>query len=157
MCGHFFDFGLKSGLLQFDIGARKARILDGGDTKWSATTLNMVTTAIVRVLQQGEDETRNRMLYIQSFCVMQNEVLRALERATGGQRWQVEHMDSEEFIREVKGKADRDPSDAEARQDLISVLGIVDANWEGKEDFANPLLGLEGENLDQVVKGVINS
>jgi nucleoside-diphosphate-sugar epimerase len=153
VCGHFFDYGLKSGLLQFDVNARKAQIFDGGDIKWSATTIDTIATAVVRVLQK-EDETRNRMLYIQSFCITQNEVLRSLEQVTG-QHWQVEHVDSEEYIKEIKTETDRNPGDAEATENLVSVVGIVDANWEDKDDFANSLLGLKDENLDQVVKKVM--
>jgi hypothetical protein len=97
VCGHFFDYGLKSGLLQFDI---EAPILDGGEIKWSATTIETIATAVVRVLQK-EDETKNHMLYIQSFCVTQNEVLKSLERVTG-QSWQVENVDSDEYIREAR-------------------------------------------------------
>jgi nucleoside-diphosphate-sugar epimerase len=151
VCGHFFDYGLKSGLLLFDIEARKVRILDGGEIKWSATTIETIATAVVRVLQK-EDETKNRMLYIQSFCVTQNEVLKSLERVTG-QSWQVENVDSEDYIREARVRLDqRDPK---AQEDLVSALGIVDANWEGKDDFANSLLGLKTEDLDQVVRKVI--
>jgi nucleoside-diphosphate-sugar epimerase len=151
VCGHFFDYGLKSGLLLFDIEARKVRILDGGEIKWSATTIETIATAVMRVLQK-EDETKNRMLYIQSFCVTQNEVLKSLERVTG-QSWQVENVDSEDYIREARVRLDqRDPK---AQEDLVSALGIVDANWEGKDDFANSLLGLKTEDLDQVVRKVI--
>jgi hypothetical protein len=108
---------------------------------------------VVRVLQK-EDETKNRMLYIQSFCVTQNEVLESLERVTG-QSWQVERVDSEEYIREARVRLDqRDP---EAVENLVSAVGIVDANWEGKGDFANSLLGLKTEDLDQVVRKVIVS
>jgi putative NADH-flavin reductase len=151
VCGHFFDYGLKSGLLQFDIEACKARIFDGGEIKWSATTIETIARAVVRVLQK-EDETKNRMLYIQSFCVTQNEVLKSLEHVTD-RSWEVEHVDSEKYIREARVRLDqRDP---EAVEDLVSALGVVDANWEGKDDFANSLLGLENEDLDQVVRKVI--
>jgi putative NADH-flavin reductase len=155
VCGHFFDYGLKSGLLQFDIDPRKARIFDSGETKWSATTIETIATAVVRVLQK-EDETRNRMLYIQSFCITQIQVLKSLERITG-QKWQVEHLDSEKYIREMKREVDSNPENAEARENLVSVVGIVDANWEGKDDFANALLGLEDEDLNQVVQKVVES
>lgn len=151
VCGHFFDYGLKSGLLQFDIEARKVRIFDGGEIKWSATTIETIAQAVVSVLQK-EDETKNRMLYIQSFCVTQNEVLKSLERVTDWS-WRVEHVDSEEYIREARVRLDqRDPK---AVENLVSALGIVDANWEWKDGFANSLLGLKTEDLDQVVRKVI--
>ena len=153
ICGHFFDYGLKTGLLSFNVKERRARIYDGGDIKWSASTLETVGTGVAKVLEKP-DETRDRILYIQSFCVTQNEVLRSLKRVTGPE-WQVEDMDSEEFIKKTKAETDRDPNDAEARESLVSVVGIVDANWESKRDFANSLLDLEGEDMDEVVRRVI--
>jgi hypothetical protein len=154
VCGHFFDFGLKSGLLQFDLAARPARIFDGGDVRWSATTLDTIGTAVVRVLQRGE-ATRNGMLSIQSFCVSQNQVLAVLERVVAGGTWEVEHVDSDEFIRSFKGKLDE--GDPEAQKELVSVLGMVDADWERKEGFANELLGLQDEDLERVVRKVVAS
>lgn len=153
VCGHFFDYGLTSGLLQFDIATRKARIFDGGDIKWSTTTLETIATAVVKVLQK-EEETKNRMLYIQSFCITQNEVLRSLERITG-QNWEVEQRDSTTYIKALKETVEKFPDNAEAREELVSVVGIIDANWEGKENFANPLLELRTEPLDDIIKKVV--
>jgi putative NADH-flavin reductase len=156
VCGHFFDYGLKGELLSVDLGRRKMKVFDGGDGRWSASTLSRVGEAVVRVLQR-EEETRNKMLYVQSFCVSQNEVLRSLERATG-ETWKVEQVDSKTFIAEMKGVLDGEPSEEEksrASEALVSVAGIIDGDWEGKKGFANGLLGLEGENLDQVVKRVV--
>lgn len=155
VCGHFFDYGLETGLLSIDLKAHKARIFDSGDIKWSTTTIDTIATAVVRVLER-EDETRNRMLYIQSFCITQNQLLKSLERLTG-QSWQVEHLRSEDYIAETKAKVDRDPDNGEAREELVSVVGIVDANWEAKQDFANSLLGLQGDDLDQVLTRVIGN
>ena len=155
VCGHFFDYGLRSGLLRFDVKKRKARMFDGGEVRWSATTLETIATAVVRVLEK-EEETRNRMLYIQSFCVSQNEVLRALERVKGG-KWQVEDIKSEEYIEEVKKEMAARPDSAEAVENMVSVVGIVDANWEGKDDFANELLDLKGEDLDEVVRKALSA
>jgi putative NADH-flavin reductase len=156
VCGHFFDYGLKGELLSVDLGRRKMKVFDGGDGRWSASTLSRVGEAVVRVLQR-EEETRNKMLYVQSFCVSQNEVLRSLERATG-ETWKVEQVDSKTFIAEMKGVLDGEPSEEEksrASEALVSVAGIIDADWEGKQGFANRLLGLEEENLDQVVERVV--
>ncbi|MCJ1322936.1 hypothetical protein MMC15_008286 [Xylographa vitiligo] len=152
--GHFFDYGLQCGLLQFKIKERKVRIFDGGDIKWSTTTLDTIGMAVVRILQK-EDETKNRMLYIQSFCTTQNEVLGLLENVTGP-KWHIEYITSDEYINEVKQQHGSNLDSAEATEDLVSVVGIVDANWEGKDDFANSLLGLKGEDLDEVIRKTIN-
>ena len=154
VCGHFFDYGLRSGLLQYDLKAHKAQIFDGGDIRWSATTLETVALAVVRVLQK-EEETENRMLYNQSVCVSQNEVLKSLERLSG-RSWQLKHVSSDEYVKETQAKLEHNPDDAEEWENMVSVVGIVDANWEGKGDFANPLLGLKSENLDQLIRGIID-
>ncbi|MCJ1237446.1 hypothetical protein MMC14_005431 [Varicellaria rhodocarpa] len=112
-----------------------------------------IGAAVVRILQR-EDETKNRMLYIQGFCVSQNDVLKSLERVTG-RDWQVTHMNSEKSIRAIKGMSDKDPLNDDAVEEMVSVLGLVDSNWEAKDDLANSLLGLEAEDLDQVVKTVV--
>ncbi|KAG0651360.1 hypothetical protein D0Z07_2175 [Hyphodiscus hymeniophilus] len=153
ICGHFFDYGLKSGLLQVDLKLRKAKIFDGGEIRWSTTTVGTIALAVVRILQK-EEETKNRLLYIQSVCITQNELVQSLER-NSGQEWQVEHINSDEFIKEVKAVVDKDPSYREGRENLVSVVGILDANWEGKADFANSLLGLDEEHLDPLVKNIL--
>ena len=152
VCGHFFDHGLTSGLLQCDLKSRKARIFDGGDIRWSATTLGTIALAVTRILQKAV-ETKNRMLYIQSVCVSQNELVRSLERLSG-QSWQLEHVSSDDYIGETQAKLERDPKNAHEWENMVSVVGIIDANWEGKDDFANSLLGLESEDLDHLVKGI---
>lgn len=150
--GHFFDWGLRESFLHFDLGSRRAEIVDDGNTRSSQATLAQIARATVAVLRRPE-ETRNRMLFIQSFCVSQNEVLRSLERATGA-KWDVEYVESEKFIREKKALADQGNKDA--IEDLVFVLGAINGNWEQKPDFAMDLLGLENEDLDTIVQQVVS-
>ncbi|EMR65844.1 putative -like family protein [Eutypa lata UCREL1] len=154
--GHFFDWGLRQNFLHFDLEARTADLLDGGVPRSSTATLGRIAEAVVRVLQKADDaRTKNRVLFVQSFCVSQLDVLGALERATGGKEWKVNRYDAEEFIREHKIKADA--GDKEAVEDLVFALGAIDGNWEEREGFAMDLLGLENEDLDEVVKRVVDS
>ncbi|KAI9837291.1 MAG: hypothetical protein M1819_000365 [Sarea resinae] len=169
VCGHFFDYGLRTGLLGFEMGgAKKAKVFDGGHGRWSATTLEAVGRAVVGVLRH-EAETRNRMLYIQSFCTTQNEVLASLEKATATTTataktttttrgaWRVEEVESGPYIEKLKAEMERDPGNnaQAAEEELVGVLGLLEADWSGKEDFANELLGLGGEDLDEVVQKVV--
>ena len=153
VCGHFFDYGLQSGLLSFDLQQRKARRFDDGKVKWSTTTLATIAMAVIRVLQKTQ-ETKNRMLYIQSFCVSQNQILTSLEIATS-EKWNVEEVDSNDFIRRRKDSAMKDENDAEAIEDLVSVVGIIDSNWEVNGRLDNSLLDLQEENLDGVIIKVL--
>lgn len=150
--GHFFDWGLRENFLHFNMQTKKADIIDDGNTRSSQATLPQIAKATVRILQRPE-ETKNKMLFIQSFCVSQNEVLASLEKAMGA-KWEITRYDSEEFIKDKKALADK--GNADAIEDLVFVLGAIDGDWEGRPDFAMELLGLENEDLDQVVQQVVD-
>ncbi|KAK8004317.1 hypothetical protein PG989_004036 [Apiospora arundinis] len=150
--GHLFDWGLKENFLHFNLKTRTAEILDAGQYRSSTSTLKRVSEAVVKVLQ-NEDIGRNKMLFVQSFCVSQLDVLAALRRATG-KKWNMKRLDSEAFIPNSKAKADA--GDKEAVEDLVFALGAIDGNWEGKDDFAMEALGLENEDLDAVVQRVVS-
>ncbi|KAM7205203.1 hypothetical protein V8F20_003340 [Naviculisporaceae sp. PSN 640] len=161
--GHFFDWGLTNGFLHFypHENPPRAEILGTGNEKSSLTTLPKVAEAVVRILTIVPlDRTKNRVLMIQSFCVSQLDVLESLRKVreeldmTRGKEteteWKVEYRDLEGFIAEKKDVADK--GDKEAVEDLVFALGIVDGNWEEKEDFAMGLLGLEEDDLDTEVR-----
>lgn len=148
VCGHFFDYGLQTELLAFNVPQRTAEIFDGGDAKWSASTLTQIGKAVVGVLRKPE-ETRNKMLYIQSFCVSQNEVLVELEKAAGG-KFEVTQLSSEEYIKGKKVAVDQ--GDRDATEQMVAVLGLTRADWTSEKEFANELLGLKEEDLGEVVK-----
>ncbi|KAK3713020.1 hypothetical protein LTR37_008705 [Vermiconidia calcicola] len=149
VCGHFFDWSLE--FLHIYLKERKADILDDGETKWSASTLSRIAEATVRILQ-NLDATSNKMIYIQSFCISQNQVIKAYEKATGSS-WEVTKYDSEKYEKEEKRKAD--DGDLEAVENLVWLLGALDANWESKENFAMKTLGLEDEDMHAAVEEVV--
>lgn len=149
VCGHFFDFGLKSGLLSIHFSNKKAWVFDGGDIKWSATMLSSIGLAVVGVLKH-EEETKNKMVYIQSINLTQNELLSAVEKYTGT-KFDVQQVSSNDFKKERKQQLETKGFDHDAIEDLVSVEGIVNGNWETKENFVNDLLQLPKENLDDLV------
>ncbi|KAJ6781128.1 hypothetical protein PWT90_00709 [Aphanocladium album] len=150
--GHFFDWGLRNNYLNLDVANRKALVLDAGDTKASASTLPRVAATVVRVLQK-QDETKNRFVFVQSFCPTPLEIVAALERATGV-HWHTSHVDSNGFLeRASKALAD---GDEHAVHNIVFVLGAVNADWTRNEDFAMDLLGFEDESLDAVVGNIVN-
>lgn len=153
LCGHFFDWGLSSGFLHFDIKNRTADIFDDGEVKWSTSTLSRIGEAVVQVLRK-EELTKNRMLYIQSFCVSQFDILETLQKQTG-QDWTVSFVKSGEYLQAEQEKHRQ--GDSQAIEEIVLVHGILTSNWEGKENFAMSLLDLQQEDLDQVVRKVIES
>lgn len=149
VCGHFFDWSLE--FLHVNLKDHAIDILDDGSSKWSASTLSQIGLATARILQRPEI-TKNRMIYIQSFLLSQNDMAASFEKATGT-KWTKNKFDSEKYKVEEKKKADA--GDKEANENLVWYLGAMDANWTTREGFAMKDLGLEEENLDEVVKGMV--
>lgn len=148
--GHFFDWGIPYGLLKFQPEKKIAYLLDGGDIKFSASTLSFVGEAVCRILEH-EEQTRNRMLYVHSLHVTQREVLAAIEKVTG-ERWKVVEQESGKVLQEIRPRMLE--GDFEAREEVVAVWGVVASDWVGKEGFANGELGLEEESLEEVVRRV---
>jgi hypothetical protein len=152
VCGHLFDWGLRNGFLHVDLDTRRVELLDGGRAAFSASTLGRVAESVRAVLLRPE-ETRDRVLMVESFLVSQLDVLRALETASG-RTWDVTHRESKPYIAELKERVDG--GDEHAVEDLVYALGVVDGNWETKPDFAMDLLGLETQDLDEVIADVLS-
>ncbi|KAF2692213.1 NAD(P)-binding protein [Lentithecium fluviatile CBS 122367] len=146
--GHFFDFGLTCGLLNFDVKNRIAYILDGGDVNFSNSTLPFISEAVIRILQRSE-ETANKVLYVHSLRATQNELLAVLEKVTGAMFEKIEQSSEEEL---AKSRPKMLKGDKEAQEEVVAVWGIVATDWAGREGFANGLLGLEEEDLESVVR-----
>ncbi|KAK4071716.1 uncharacterized protein Triagg1_5954 [Trichoderma aggressivum f. europaeum] len=155
VCGHFFDHGLRDGLLHINFDTRTAQILDGGAIRASTSTLRRIAEATVRILQRPV-ETRNRALYVQSFNPTQLEIVAALEK-TMGDKWHVQHVDSKPYLEDAQKRLESDDEKAVlvAIEDIVFVLGALDADWTRRDGFAMELLGLKDESLEDVVNEVV--
>ncbi|PVH93889.1 NAD(P)-binding protein [Periconia macrospinosa] len=150
---HFFDWGFTNLLLKFDVKGRKAYIVDGGDIKFSGSTLDFIGEAVVRILERPE-ETANKLLYIHSHHVTQNEVLAVLEKVTGTPFEKI-HESSEEQLKQARPKMLEGDNDAE--EEVVAVWGIVAADWSDRKGFANDLLGLKMLDLEETIRKAIGA
>ncbi|KAK0618804.1 hypothetical protein DIS24_g11510 [Lasiodiplodia hormozganensis] len=147
--GSMFDWGLEiPGFGGWNVAARTATIYDGGDIPYEATNLDQVGRAIARSLRKHE-MTRNQYVYVNSFTVTQNEVLRALERATG-EKFSVAQGTVEELWQGGAAKVKEGQP--------VGVLDMIAGAIYGKGGLAhysatkglwNEKLGLQQENLDE--------
>lgn len=153
--GAFFDWGLTSGFLGFDLKKKHAVIYDGGNNYTDMTLLATVGKAVVGILHHPA-ETANRYVHVNSYRTSQNEILAALEKATGT-RWSVEHTSCEEQGK--KGK------ELLAKQDLAGIgptilaIEYSGADYLNFEKFGlwNEKFGLPKTNqgMEEAVKRVI--
>ena len=161
---------MKGGFYSIDIRARKAEIYDGGTNAIIATTVPQVGRAVARLLslpvhtasssskpEPSLSDYKNKFVYIKSFSVSQNDMLAAVQRATGTKPpdWTTWHVPVERYIQVGREKAAHGD-----RRGLINVLygctfkrGLGD-QFHGRE-MANQKLGLKEEELDEVVGRVV--
>ena len=149
VCGHFFDWDPK--FFHVWVKEKRAAVLDDGEIKASASTLSRIGEATAAVLLRPE-ATANQVLFVQSFLVSQNEVVKAYEKATGSS-FKVDKFDSKKFEKEEKAKADG--GDVDAIEELVWLLGTIEGDWTTKPEFAMDTLGLKDEDLDTVVSRVV--
>ena len=158
--GHFFDYGLMSGLLAIDVKGRKAKVFDSGETMFSATTLRGIGEAVKRILELEEQETatKNKLVYTQGVTTNQTELIAVLEQITGT-RFVVTYLDSNDYIEEHKAKlyGPDGKLNGHVVEELVSVEGIVNADWQDKETLVSDLLGLPTEEVEGVVRKVLQS
>ncbi|KAH9216247.1 isoflavone reductase, partial [Leptodontidium sp. 2 PMI_412] len=83
--GPFFDWGLFEGMIGFNLSTKTASLIDGGTSRFSATTIAQIARSLIAILAHA-DATANQTVFIESFTTNQLEVLAALEKATG-EKW----------------------------------------------------------------------
>lgn len=151
--GHFFDFGLKSGLLGIDVQKRDAKVFDGDKWRYAVSKLAHIGLATAKALRQADHpRLKNKLVYVQSIQITQGELVSTLEKVTG-EKYQVQDLDSGEFIKKYKTLLVEKPGDHDITEELVTVGGIIGTDWETKGDaFVNDLLDMPQENLEDLVR-----
>ena len=129
-------------------------IFDEGNTPWSTTTSSTIGLAVKNALLIPE-KTANKYLYINSFSVSQNQVLKSLEKATG-KTWQITHVDAE--VQRKEGQEKMAKGDFSGAMSLIRYINCVPGhggNYMEYQESANELLSLPKQTLDEVVVEVL--
>ncbi|RAH50644.1 uncharacterized protein BO95DRAFT_427558 [Aspergillus brunneoviolaceus CBS 621.78] len=159
--GAFFDYAFKIGFLGFNLQDHEATINDDGVIPASVSTLSQIGRALIAILRHAE-LTKNQYVYVESFTVTQNEVLAALERATGGEKWAVQRVDLKPLIEESTERFNQRDLAGARILNLAAGLGRFPdgpyGDWSRVPGGSwNARLGLEVEELDQVVQSVVQS
>ncbi|KLO83353.1 2`-hydroxyisoflavone reductase [Fusarium fujikuroi] len=155
--GAMFDWGLDiPGFGGFDIAARTVRLFDGGYIAYEATNLDQVGRAIAKSLKHLEI-TRNQHVYVNSFTVTQNDVLHALEKATGD-KFQVSHG----TVKGLWEAGAEQVRNGDAMGALAQISGAIYgkggvANYSVDKGLWNDKIGLPGENLQEFVEAYIRN
>ncbi|KAH8588342.1 hypothetical protein B0O99DRAFT_639549 [Bisporella sp. PMI_857] len=154
--GIFFDWSLQAAFLDITLSpTNTASIWSQGVHTFSVTNLSTVVSAVISILTTAESDTRDRLVYIESFATSQAEVLSALEKVSG-EKWAVKHTTVEEQLTAAK----KELSEANywgawhrwIKSSLFS--GKPGARFDPAK-LDNELLGLKKENLEDSVAKIL--
>jgi len=145
---------MESGFLGFDLKNNTALIYDSGDEGISVTNMGTTAKAIESILN-NPTATVNKYIYITSFTVSQNDILKSLEKTTG-KTWTVNKADTKEGEREGREKLAK--GDFSGIRGLLARLmygGDTGGNFTSNpEGVANELLNLSSEDLDKTIEAI---
>ncbi|MCJ1329506.1 hypothetical protein MMC10_006186 [Thelotrema lepadinum] len=153
-CGAYFDWAFtatKGHFAHLDLTAKKAMVFDDGEAKFSVSNLSQVAKAVAQTLVHAE-ETRDRFVFVQSFLVTQNELVAALEKVTGD-KFEVTREDSRTWMEVNVPKAKE--GDMTGVFNTIWGVCVTDSDFTKKVDFANGMLGLEDEDLEESLRAAL--
>ena len=155
--GLFLDMAIKNGFMGFNIKQREATIWDSGDGKFSCSIRPTIGATVAGVLKQPE-ATKNRYIYTSSLETSQNEILRSLEKQTGGTQWKVEHVTFENMIKEGQEALKAGDFIGMGKLALAaSYSAKYGGNFAAEGKLANEMLGIPKENLDEVLADVLQA
>ncbi|KIW87964.1 uncharacterized protein Z519_11549 [Cladophialophora bantiana CBS 173.52] len=145
-CNAFFEMGVASGFFQLDWKNKKAVLIDGGEAKFVATTLDTVALAVVRAIEKPE-ASKNRILLVQDFRTSQKEILNAVQQKVPG--WQVENVEYGSWLE--KGKEQVKSGDNSALPKLTFGTFAQGNQYEGRPEFGNELLELPTKSFSEAM------
>lgn len=158
----WFDWSLKQGMFKIDIPNKKATILNVGKTKFTTTTLPQVGRGVAALLSLPDEKLnlyKNKPVYLRSFEIQQRDILDSVIRATGTKEsdWEIKTQDPEEAIAESRAAVAAGVPMAFIGEFYTAHLQEGrGGNFEEKAAKDAAVLGLEKENLDEVVKRVVD-
>ncbi|KAL4965261.1 aromatic alcohol reductase [Aspergillus stella-maris] len=152
--GLFLDWCLDAGII-LDFGSQSAILYNGGDVRFSATLLSDVARAVVGVVE-CLDETRNRVVYVQSAAVTQNQLL-GYVKERDGKDWNVTVKGTEEVRKEsLDEMAKGEQADIDGAMLGFCIVGSWDPEYgcDFSGHLDNELLGMR-ELTEAELRGVV--
>ena len=148
---------LKATAWSIDPHTRTATLYDSGLTPFNTTTLPTAALAVARLLALPASTLvtfQNRFVYVSSFRLTQRDILSSVQRITGttDTDWKIEQMGAQAWMDDGRERM--------AKGDFLGGMNLVYGNvfkegnggdYETSRGLSNGFLGLEKEDLDEVV------
>ena len=158
----WFEYSLSNGYFGIDIKSRSAHLYDDGNVKINTTTMSKIGRSVASFLSLPREEIEkhsNSFVYLSSFLISQNEILESVQRATGTSEddWNITSSSAAQAVQEGWEKLHSG-----------NFMGIIDilygtnfnrgsgGDYESSKGTANGIMGLQQENIDDVVRAVVD-
>lgn len=139
----------------WDLQSQRATIFDSGVQRFEATNVRQIGRAVASTLQHLA-QTKNRYIYVNSFTLNQNQVLAALEKASG-KKWEVTRSTVKDLAttgHETLRQGDTVKGAAEVITAALYGNGGLN-DFGSRTAFYNEVLGLPKEDLDTIIKELL--
>ncbi|KAJ4004813.1 hypothetical protein NW752_009521 [Fusarium irregulare] len=144
------------GLLCLDVKAKTGELVDGGEPRFTTTTVSQVGEATAAALLYSE-ETKNQYVHISSYNTTQNQLLEALERISGAKFAMKELSQTELYARATKHV--EEGRWTTGYYELAASTTYSDdpvTYFPDKAEHWNKVLGLaQGEGFDEMIARVL--
>ena len=155
--GPFLDWGLQYGFF-LNPAKHSGTLYNGGDAKFSTTTLASIAQAVVGVVEHL-DETKNRPVYVNDTVTTQNKLI-SYAKESDGKDWDTSTKDTKELYNESMKELQSGGDIGKAMVGFI-LSGIfggeeTGGNFLGRDD--SKMLGVKGlseEEVKKVVQGIL--
>jgi hypothetical protein len=160
---------MQRGLFGFDATRRTATLYSDSGS-FNSTSLPQAGRAITSLLslpilnhsnpRASLSHYANKFVYVSSFLVSQSSLFASLQRATGTQEsdWTINHETIEEWMRICREGMAKGDMRAGAGMTYAHYMGEgKGGNYEAKAKEDREVLGLQEENLDEVVARAVRA
>ncbi|KJZ69003.1 hypothetical protein HIM_11605 [Hirsutella minnesotensis 3608] len=154
--GAFLDWGLEHDFI-LKISDYRPRIIDGGDSIFSTTSLPTIGDAVVGLLLHPE-ETRNRSVFIHDIKVSQNQLLALAKQTAPNKPWKPEHVKLDDITAVADVRLAQGLTDARSLYPYLYRAAMDPTYGNNFPRVDNELLGLKlksEEDIVQILKRLI--
>lgn len=148
--GPFLDMAIRYGMF-VNLKDKSAKLWNGGDSRFSTTTIASVAQAISGVLKHPE-ETKNRNVLVHNASTTQNELLAKAKKAVGAEGWTTEVAYTDDLLKKAYAALGTGQVD---RQGFIIAAIFGEGYGCRFEKVDNELLGVK-EFSDADIQNVVD-
>ncbi|KAK8104380.1 uncharacterized protein PG998_011413 [Apiospora kogelbergensis] len=147
----FLDWALRANFI-VDFTQSKPQVLDGGDTPFSATTMQSVADGLAGVLLHPA-ETENRAVYVHDLVTSQNKLLDLARQARPDRSWEPESVVLDDLVAVAEKRMAQGIFDFETIGPFLK-RAIADPECGGvfTGQLDNELLGIKGKTDEYILE-----